>query len=67
MSQVLFDGLVYPEKRPTYHHPDRDSGSGMTPESHENLLIFKPVSRVTKAMSIGPKASQNHEKSILES
>ena len=39
----------------------------MTPESHGNSSIFKPVSRVTKVMKIGPKATLNHEKSSLES
>ena len=47
--------------------PTRGSGSGMTPESHENSSIFEPVSKATKAMKIGPKATQNHEKSTLES
>ena len=47
--------------------PTRGSGSGMTPESHQNSSIFEPVSKATKAMKIGPKATQNHEKSTLES
>ena len=41
--------------------------SGVPPGNPENLLIFKPVSRATKAMKIGPKATQNHEKMTLES
>ena len=39
----------------------------MTPESYENSSIFEPVSKATKAMKSGPKATQNHEKSTLES
>ena len=39
----------------------------MTPESYENSSIFEPVSKAAKAMKIGPKATQNHEKSTLES
>ena len=31
--------------------------SGVPPGNSENLLIFKPVSRATKAMKIGPKAT----------
>ena len=51
------------------HRPQttRGSGSGMTPESYENSSIFELVSKATKAMKIGPKATQNHEKSTLES
>ena len=41
--------------------------SGVPPGNPENLSIFKPVSRATKAMKIGPKATQNHEKMTLES
>ena len=33
----------------------------------ENLSVFKPVSRTTKTVKIGPKATQNHEKMTLES
>ena len=67
MSQVLLDCLLYPKKRPNRPQTIRGSGSGMTPESYENPLIFEPVSKATKAMIIGPKATQNHEKSTLES
>ena len=41
--------------------------SGVPPGTPENPSIFKPVSRATKAMKIGPKATQNHENLTLES
>jgi hypothetical protein len=41
--------------------------SGVPPGNPENPSIFKPVSRATKAMKIGPKATQNHENLTLES
>ena len=41
--------------------------SGVPPGTPENPSIFKPVSRATKAMKIGPKATQHHEKLTLES
>jgi hypothetical protein len=61
--------MVYcTEKKKTHRlKPTRGSGSGMTPESYENSSIFEPVSKATKTMKIGPKATQNHEKSTLES
>ena len=38
------------------------------PQNHpEKSSIFKPVSRATKTMKIGPDATQNHEKLTLES
>ena len=41
--------------------------SGVPPGNPEQSPIFKPVSKATKAMEIGPKATRNHEKSTLES
>ena len=41
--------------------------SGAPLGNPENLSIFEPVSKATKAMKIGPKATQNHEKMTLES
>ena len=40
---------------------------GWPQNHHENSSIFEPVSKATKAMKIGPEATQNHEKSSLES
>ena len=61
-------GLFTVPKKATHRlKPTRGSGSGMTPESYENSSIFELVSKATKAMKIGPKATQNHEKSTLES
>ena len=59
--------FTVPKKGTHRLKPTRDSGSGMTPESYENSSIFEPVSKATKTMKIGPKATQNHEKSTLES
>ena len=69
MSHVsgLLDCLLSPKNQRHRPQPTRFSGSGMTPKSHENSSIFEPVSKATKAMKIGPKATQNHEKSTLES
>ena len=69
MSHIsgLLDCLLYPKNRRHRHQPTRFSGSGMTPKSHENSSIFEPVSKATKAMKSGPKATQNHDKSTLES
>ena len=69
MSHVsgLLDCLLSPKNLRNRHQPTRGSGSGMTPESYENSSIFEPVSKATKAMKIGPKATQNHEKSTLKS
>ena len=59
--------FTVPKNKPNRPQTTRDSGSGMTPEPYENSSIFEPVSKATKAMEIGPKATQNHEKSTLES
>ena len=59
--------FTVPKKPPHRPQTTRGSGSGMTPETYENSSIFEPVSKATKAMKIGPKATQNHEKSTLES
>ena len=67
MSQVLLECLLYPKKDRHRHQPTADSGSGVTLESYENPSIFEPVSKATKAIKIGPKNTQNHEKSTLES
>ena len=39
--------------------------SRVPPGNPDNLLIFRPISRITKAMKIKPKATSNHEKVIL--
>ena len=59
--------FTVPAKTAHRPQPTGDSGSGETPESYENSSIFELVSKATKAMEIGPKATQNHEKSTLES
>ena len=57
-------------------HPER--GNCTTPDvrclnlrvplgNPENKSIFKPISRATKGMKLGPKATENHEKLTLES
>ena len=40
--------------------------SGVPPGNPENLSIFKPVSRATKAMKIGPKATQKQHNLTLK-
>ena len=68
VSCLRSPGLFTVPKKGTHRpQPTRGSGSGMTPESYENSSIFEPVSKATKAMKSGPKATQNHEKSTLES
>ena len=39
---------------------------GLPQGSHENSSNFKPVSRASKVMKIGPKATQKHQKWTLE-
>ena len=56
-----------PGEHPVTFPDVRCLNSGVPPGNPENLSIFKPVSRATKAMKIGPKATQNHEKITLES
>ena len=56
-----------PGERPVTFQNVHCLNSGVPPGNPENLSIFKPVSRATKAMKIGPKATQNHEKMTLES
>ena len=51
------DWFTEPKKTANRPQPTPDSGSGMTPESHENSLIFEPVSKATKAMKINPEAT----------
>ena len=67
MSQVLMDCLHTEKKEHDRPQTTAGSGSGVTLESYENSSIFELVSKATKAMKIGPKATQNHEKSTLES
>ena len=56
-----------PQKR-HFSVPDvRVLNSWAPPGKPKQPSIFKPVSKATKAMKIGPKATQNHEKSSLES
>ena len=59
--------FTVPKKTSNRLPPTRGSGSGMTPESYENSSIFESVSKATKTMKIGPKATPNCEKSTLES
>ena len=56
-----------PWNRPVTLTDVRSLNSGVPPGTPENPSIFKPGSRATKAMRIGPKATQNHEKLTLES
>ena len=56
-----------PGEHPVTFPDVRCLNSGVPPGNPENLSIFKPVSRATKAMKIGTKATQNHEKMTLES
>ena len=69
MSQVSGPGGLFTVPQKTTHRPKptRCSRSGMTPDSHQNSLIFEQVSKSTKAMKIGPQATRNHEKLTLES
>ena len=53
--------------RPVTFPDVRSLNSGVPPGTPENPSIFKPVSRATKAMKIGSKATQNHENLTLES
>ena len=39
---------------------------GLPQGSHENSSNFKPVSRASKVMKIGPKATQKHQKLTLK-
>jgi hypothetical protein len=39
---------------------------GLPQGSHENSSNFKPVSRASKVMKIGPKATQKHQKWTLK-
>ena len=50
-----------------YHQPDWAQDLGWPQNHPEKSPNFKPVSRATKIMKIGLKATQNHEKSTLES
>ena len=65
MSHGLFN--YCPPIRPIATHPQGAQDPGWPQNHHENSSIFEPVSTATKAMKIGPKATQNHEKSTLES
>ena len=69
MSQVLLDCLLVlsPKKRRIALNPLGTQDLGWPQNHHENSSIFEPVSKATEAMKIGPKATQNCEKSTLES
>ena len=55
------------KKMPIALNPQGAQDLGWPQNHHENSSIFEPVSKATKAMTIGPKATQNCEKSTLES
>ena len=61
------DCLLSPKKERIATHPEVTQDPGWPQNHHENSSTFEPVSKATKAMKIGPKATQNHEKSTLES
>ena len=67
MSQVLLNGLLYRKKQRIALKPLGAQDLGWPQNHHENSSIFEPVSKATKAMKSSPKATQNHEKSTLES
>ena len=63
----LMDCLLSPKKGRIALKPPCSLDLGWPQNHDENSSIFEPVSKATKAMKIGPKATQNHEKSTLES
>ena len=63
----LMDCLLSPKNHRIAPNPEVTQDPGWPQNHHENSSIFEPVSKATKAMKIGPKATQNHEKSTLES
>ena len=63
----LLDCLLSPRKKPIALNPEVAQDPGWPQNHHENSSIFEPVSKATKAMKIGPKPTQNCEKSTLES
>ena len=68
LSHEVWETVVLRPERGKVTTPDvRSLNSGVPPGNPEHPSIFKPVSRATKAMKIDPKATQNHEKSTLES
>ena len=48
-------------------NPEGSQDLGWPQNHHENSSILEPAPKATKAMKIGPKATQNHEKSTLKS
>ena len=68
MDGIYMNVVFVPPERGNVTTPDVHClNLGVPPGNPENPSIFKPVSRATKAMKIAPKATQNHEKSTLES
>ena len=63
----LLDCLLSPKKERIALNPLGAQDLGWPQNHHENSSIFEAVSKATKAMKSGPKATQNHEKSTLES
>ena len=56
-----------PRQQLICHQPRRSQDLGWPQNHPEKSSNFKPVSRATKIKKIGPKATQNHEKSTPES
>ena len=63
-SGILDCLLLGPGNHPIYLPPERSRDLGWP---HNHPSNFKPVSRATKVMKIGPKATKNHEKLTVES
>ena len=55
-----------PGKQHGYPQPGGAQDLGVPQGSHENSSNFKPVSRASKVMKIGPKATPKHQKLTLE-
>ena len=58
--------LLYQKNHRIALNPPYPLDLGWAQNHHEISSIFEPVSKARKAMKIGPKATQNHEKSIPE-
>ena len=62
VSGILELWLLGPGNQPIQLEPSAMPRPGGNPESPWKVINFKPVSRATKLVKIGPKATQNHEK-----
>ena len=68
MDGIYMNVVFLPPGMGTFTTLDvRCLNSGVPPGNPEQPSIFKPGSKATKAMEIGPKATPNHEESTLES